>query len=162
MRRAGGRDGFTLIETLVALVVLAAVMLVAQRGIVAARLGLDRARSTIAAEAVARSIVETELDRLAPAPGVREGETDGIAWRVTAEPVAIPLPPAPPPPANRTMSREGAPAGQAGGRDAGDDPAGASEGPAQRWRTLRVTVTVANGRGRPLTVETIHLARDGL
>ncbi|RXF70285.1 PulJ/GspJ family protein [Hansschlegelia zhihuaiae] len=160
MTRAGGRDGFTLIESMVALVVLAAVMLVAQRGIVAARLGLDRARSTIAAEAVARSIVETELDRLAPVPGVRDGETDGIAWRVTAEPVVVPLPAAPPPPANSATAREATPTGQAGARDAGDEPAGASEGPSQRWRTLRVTVMVANGRGRPLVVETIHLAKE--
>lgn len=153
------RAGFTLIETLVALVVLAVVMTVTQRGVVAARLGLDRTRSTLAAEAVARSIVETELARLAPAPGVREGETDGIGWRVVAEPIEIPLPPAPPPRVASRAADAQAPDAQAGARDP-NDPAAASEGPTARWRPLRVTVEVANGRGPPLRVETLHLVRE--
>lgn len=156
-RRSGPRAGFTLIEIMVALVVLAVVMLAAQRGMVAARLGLDRAQSTVAAEAVARSILETELGRLAPAPGVVSGVTDGLDWTVTAEAVVLPLPPAPPPKtAIRTAgAREAAPAQEA----SAPDDAATDKGPAAKWRTLRVVVSVANGRGRPLSVETIHLAK---
>lgn len=168
LRRAQGRDGFTLIETLVALGVIAFVMAVTVRGVVVARLGLERAQATLAAEAVARSIVETELDRLAAAPGVVEGETDGIGWTVTAEPIDLPLPPAPteqpsPPPqggdvrtADRAAGDDPAPDGGAGDRT---DPEAASSGPPVKWAALRVVVSVANGRGRPLTVETVHLAR---
>jgi prepilin-type N-terminal cleavage/methylation domain-containing protein len=160
------RSGFTLIETLVALVVIAAVALVAQRGVVAARLGLDRARATLAAEAVARSIVETELARLAPAPGVRQGETDGLAWTVTAEPIDLPLPPAPPPRAaarpgaNQQGSQQSATRRGEGDETGSGGAQGAGEGPAAQWRPLRVTVEVANGRGRPLKVETLHLVRE--
>lgn len=158
-RRGDPRAGFTLIEILVALVVLAVVMVAAQNGVVAARLGLDRAQSTVAAEAVARSILETELDRLAFAPGVQSGVTDGLDWTVTAEPVVLPLPPAPPPKTEiRTAAREASPAAEAGGAAEGDGDG--DKGPASKWRTLRVRIAVANGRGRPLTVETIHLARE--
>lgn len=157
-RRGSGRDGFTLVETLVAFFVLATVMAVTVRGFVVARVGLERAQSTLAAEAVARSIVETELDRLVSRPGELTGSTDGVAWTVTAEPIDLPLPAPPPVAAGRRPS----PAG--GARDAGDvDGAAAEEpadrGPAARWTPLRVTVRVANGRGRPLAVETVHLVR---
>ncbi|PZQ14147.1 MAG: hypothetical protein DI565_11975 [Ancylobacter novellus] len=160
MTRGARRAGFTLIETLVALVVLTVVMLAAQRGFVTARLGLDRAQSTLAAEAVARSIVETELGRLAAAPGVQSGETDGLAWTVTTEPIVLPIPPAPPPPtAVRTAgAAEAAPAGAPASQS---DPADAQKQAeeAARWLPMRVTVAVANGRGRPLAIETLHLAK---
>lgn len=160
MTRGAPRAGFTLIEALVALVVLSVVMVAAQKGFVTARLGLERAQSTLAAEAVARSIVETELDRLAAAPGVQSGETDGLAWTVTTEPIVLPIPPAPPPPTEiRTAgAAEAAPAGAAASRsDPGEAQKQAEE--AARWQPMRVTVAVANGRARPLTIETLHLAR---
>ncbi|MET0314573.1 MAG: prepilin-type N-terminal cleavage/methylation domain-containing protein [Hansschlegelia sp.] len=164
MNRRGGSDGFTLIETLVALVVVALVMLVAQRGMVIARLGLDRVQSTIAAEAVARSIVETELDRLVDAPGKLDGNTDGIGWTIVAEPLNLPLPAAPPPAAAvRTAATEAAPAREA--TDPANGPVDKADAAAQQqrqaaeWRPLRVTVSVANGRGRPLTIETVQLVR---
>lgn len=144
MKRAG-RDGFTMVEVLVALVVLSLVMVVTVRGVVEARTGLERAGATVAAEALARSIVETELDRLAPKPGVVSGVTDGIDWTVTAETIDLPLP-APPPPQQPT----GGTAGQ---------QADAPAEPSAKWLPLRVRVSVANGRGRPLMVETVHLAR---
>ncbi|MFC3692458.1 prepilin-type N-terminal cleavage/methylation domain-containing protein [Chenggangzhangella methanolivorans] len=152
MTRGGARAGFTLIETLVALVVLAVVMVVTVRGFVTARLGLDRAQSTLAAEAVARSLVETELDRLAAAPGVRTGETDGLAWTVSTEPIVLPLQAAPPPKAGAAAGGEGA---------GGDDPQAARKQAeeAARWKPMRVVVSVANGRGRPLTIETLHLTK---
>lgn len=152
MTRGGPRAGFTLIETMVALVVLAVVIVAAQRGFVTARLGLERAQSTLAAEAVARSIVETQLDILAAAPGVRQGATDGLAWTVTTEPIVLPLPPpaAPPAPAGR--------GGQGGDPAEGKDAQKEAE-EASKWRPMRVTVAVANGAARPLTVETLHLAK---
>lgn len=164
MSRRDARAGFTLIETLVALLVLSIVMVVAQRGFVTARLGLDRAQSTFAAEAVARSIVETQLDLLAAAPGVRTGETDGLAWTVTAEPIVLPLPPAPPP-APTSQSSTGGQQSQAQGQSQGQSQADAQAEErkqaeeAAKWRPMRVTVRVANGSGRPLTVETLHLVK---
>lgn len=154
MRRRGGRDGFTLIETLVAFFVIAVVMAVTARGLVVARLGLDRAQSTIAAEAVARSILETELDRIVVAPGVFTGSTDGIGWTVAAEPLDLPLP-APPPVQNGPAAGRPSPDGS----EVGDGSEEGRTGPAAKWAALRVLVSVANGRGKPLTVETIHLVR---
>lgn len=153
--RRDRRLGFTLIEALVALVTLSLVMLAAQRGIVAARTGLDRAQSSVAAEAVARSIIETELALLAAAPGMREGVTDGVAWTVASEPLPLALEPAPPQPVR------GPQAGPARGpQGAQGEAGGQQESPQQqqKWRPLRVRVTVSNGRGKPLTFETIHLA----
>lgn len=160
MKRAG-RDGFTMVETLVALVVLSLVMVITVRGVVEARTGLERARATIAAEALARSIVETELARLAPRPGMISGATDGIDWTVTAETIDLPLPPPPAPqqpaqPAARAAGDEGAPAQ---GTAARGGQADAPDEPPAKWLPLRVRVSVANGRGRPLMVETIHLTR---
>lgn len=156
MRRPGPRAGFTLIETLVALLVLSVVMVVAQRGFVTARLGLDRAQSTLSAEALARSIVETQLDLLAAVPGVRDGETDGLAWSVATEPIVLPLPPAPAPAQTSRTATNGQQNQQQNDAQA-EDRKEAEE--AAKWRPMRVTVRVANGLGRPLTVETLHLIK---
>ena len=152
--RGGRRAGFTLIEMLVALVVFAVVAVVAQRGMVTARLGLERARSTLAAEQVARSLVETELDRVVRGPGEFTGATDGVAWTIMAEPIVLPLPPAP---VERPCSgpQQGQPAG--GAQPPG--PQGEAE-PDIRWQLLRVVVSVANGRAKPLRVETAHVVKD--
>jgi prepilin-type N-terminal cleavage/methylation domain-containing protein len=158
--RSRPRAGFTLIETLVALVVLAVVMLVAQRGMVAARFGLDRVQSATAAQTVARGIVETQLDQLAPEPGIREGVTDGLAWTVVAEPLDLPFP-APPTPAQAVRDRaDGGPPGMAAARASRPTDDGAPTETQGRWRPLRVTVRVANGRGVPLTVETVHVVKE--
>ncbi len=159
------RAGFTLIETLVALVVFAVVAVVAQRGIVSVRLGLERTRDTLAAEQVARSIVETELDALVRAPGEQSGQTDGVGWTILAEPIDLPLPPGPPPTKTATVQQqtdEQALAAAAQGGQPGQQPAqrAAEQEPDVQWRLLKVTVSVANGRARPLRVQTLQAVKD--
>lgn len=172
MRRARDRAGFTLIETLVALIVFAVVAVVAQRGMVTARLGLDRARSTLAAEQVARSLIETELERIVRAPGVFEGDSGGLQWRITAEPIDLGLPTEPPledegattgRPVNRAETGDagqqgtpGAMAAGAAGQQGGPQPRTTPEESQTKWALLKVKLFVANGRGAPLTVETVH------
>lgn len=146
-RRSGPRDGFTLIETLVALTVVALVSVALQRGFVAARLALARAESLFAGETVARSILETRLDELAPGPGVRRGTTDGLAWTVTSDPLDLPFASAAPRPAAAGVA----------GPAAADGPKPAR--PKAVWVPLRVTIEVAAGDGPKLVVETIHLGK---
>lgn len=159
------RAGFTLIETLVALVVFAVVAVVAERGIVSVRLGLERTRDTLAAERVARSIVETELDRLVRAPGEQSGETDGLGWTILAEPIDLPLPPAPPPPraaggGQQAANAQAPDAGQGAPNGQPNAQAGQQTQPDIQWRLLKVTVSVANGRARPLRVQTLQVVKD--
>ncbi|WP_309391165.1 prepilin-type N-terminal cleavage/methylation domain-containing protein [Chelatococcus sambhunathii] len=155
------RAGFTLIETLVALVVFSVVAVVAERGIVSVRLGLERTRDTLAAEQVARSLVETDLDRLVRAPGEQSGETNGVGWTILAEPIDLPLPPAPPPTRTPTAQQTDAQAlaGAAQGAANGQSPAQQQQ-PDIQWRLLKVTVSVQNGRARPLRVQTLRVVKD--
>ena len=70
--RRRGEDGFTLLEVLVALAVLAAVSVAIQQGVVAATATVSRAAGLAGAERVARSLLATPLEpgaSLAPRSG---------------------------------------------------------------------------------------------
>lgn len=136
VRRARTRDGFTLIEALVAFAVVAAVSLVVQRGLIQSRVGWAAIEDRAGAERLARSLLEEPLTPAAVAAGAREGVTDGRRWRIALQTLDLPLPALPEEPAVGT--------------------APAPEGP--RWRPLRVRIAVATARGRPVEVETVRLA----
>lgn len=181
MRRAIGpaargrrRDGFTLVETLVALAVVAAVAVALQRGVVSARSALARAEALLEAEAVARDVLENRLDALAPGVGIRRGDDRGLVVTVTSEALDLPLPPpGPPDPAHSPVQAPGREAGrppapgQAPVRVAAGAPQQAGEGaPGEaaadaalgRFTPLRVTIQVEPAIGPPLVVETLHAA----
>jgi prepilin-type N-terminal cleavage/methylation domain-containing protein len=161
MTRRDLRSGFTLVETLAALAIVAATAVVIQRGMVIARAGVDRVEATAAAEALARSLIETGLDQAAPRVGTWSGRSDGLAWTIVAEPLDLPFPPpAPPRLANRVASREAAPAQEFQNRPGGVPEEPQPEQPAAKWRPLRVTVRVETGPGKPFSVETVHLVRE--
>jgi len=128
--RLRGRDGFTLVEALAALAILAMLTVVVQRGLVMARTGIARSSDRIAAEWVARSLLAEPLGAQAARAGSRSGTSGGLPWTVTIEPLDV------------------APAGAAGD----------GKGDAPKWRPMRVTVRVESP-GRGLSVETVRLAR---
>ncbi len=113
MRRAG-REGFTLIEALVAFAIVAALSLVVQRGLVQSRVGWAAVEDRTGAERLARSLLEEPLTPVAVAAGGREGVTDGRRWRIGLQSLDLPLPSRPlrrTAPAERRRRRRTAPAG---------------------------------------------------
>jgi general secretion pathway protein I len=80
-----GRDGFTLIEAVVALAVLASVLAaisaLSASSRAAARATTDRAQLAF----VARSLVTELTDRRSLAAGAQSGATSGFVWRSSAE-----------------------------------------------------------------------------
>lgn len=138
MRRAG-REGFTLIEALVAFAIVAALSLVVQRGLIQSRVGWAAVEDRTGAERLARSLLEEPLTPVAVAAGGREGVTDGRRWRIGLQSLDLPLP-SPPAPENGV----------------GGAPQTAQDGP--RWLPLRLRIEVATARGRPVEVETVRLA----
>lgn len=129
MRRDTPTSGFTLIETLVAMMVLALLAGVLLRGVVAARddaaWSADRAAGTLLATSVLDEAVGNRLLR----DGAYRGERDGRHWVLTAAPAgrAVRLPPP------------------------------QADAPPPSWRPQRLTVTVESPR-RPVVLETVRLA----
>ena len=96
----------------------------------------------IAAQVLLRSLLEAPLDRATLLDTSREGETDGLRWRIMAEPMPISSVPFPPRP---KISLE------AGQKES------APERP--KWATLRVIASVSWGPGMSVSAETVRLGR---
>ena len=136
------RAGFTLLEALVALALILAFAATLGPYLFHARqimAGVDR---RIAAQVLLRSLLEAPFDRSTLADTPREGETDGLRWRITAEPLLISSPPIPP---RAKILPE---AGQ-------KEPA--PERP--NWTTFRVIASVSWGPGMSVNAETVRLGR---
>lgn len=168
-RRRGRQDGFTLVETLIAVAVVAAVAVALQRGFVSTRMLLARSEAIVAAETLARDILENRLPALASEPGERRIEEDGLVAVVTSEPLDLPFPPARRPAARPSdagraerdrRSRRQEEQRPTDGRAAADPVAGGDDPTeaAGRWAPLRVTIRVTASNGPPLVVETVRAA----
>lgn len=93
MRREGsGRAGFTLIEALVALAVILAFAAVLGPHLSQARRIMADADGRVAAQVLLRSLLDAPFDRAGVAKLSRNGETAGLRWRVSSEPVAAAAP----------------------------------------------------------------------
>lgn len=139
--------GFTLIEALIAMVVLVLLAAALLRGTVAVRADAGWFADQTASILVATSLLDgASVDRRLP-DGTYHGERNGLSYTLVASsagieaqlPAARPDPDAAPPP-----NPNGVPG-----------PAAARAVP--RWRPQRVVVHV-EAPGRPVTLETIHLA----
>jgi prepilin-type N-terminal cleavage/methylation domain-containing protein len=84
--RAGGEAGFTLLEMVVAVAVLAAIASIIPRSFVAARANFDRSEDWLKARLVAEAVLAEELAGSTLRPGVRSGSIDRRAWSASLEP----------------------------------------------------------------------------
>lgn len=146
-RRTSTQAGFTLIEALIAMVVLVLLTAVLLRGTVAVRADAgwfaDHTMSTL----VATSLLDGAVADRHLRNGTTHGERNGLSYTLVASPAGIEaqLPAARPDPA-------AAPRPNPNGV-----PAPAATPAAPRWRPQRIVVRV-EAPGRPVTLETIRLA----
>jgi prepilin-type N-terminal cleavage/methylation domain-containing protein len=141
LRRAAGKRGFTLIEALVALTVILAFAATLGPYMFHARRIASGIDGRIAAQILLRSLLDSAFDRSNPVSGAREGETAGLSWRVTAEPIAID---------SGQPPRQGTSLAQNKNNDAPQQP---------RWTAFRVIAAVSWGAGASISAETVRLGR---
>jgi prepilin-type N-terminal cleavage/methylation domain-containing protein len=85
--RDGGRnEGFTLLEMLVAVAILAVLVSLIPRSFVYARAIINRSESWTGARLVAEAVLNGELASGNLRPGSRRGEMDGHSWVATLKP----------------------------------------------------------------------------
>jgi prepilin-type N-terminal cleavage/methylation domain-containing protein len=83
------RAGFTLIEALVALALLLAFVSVLGPHLFYARRIADKIDGRIAAQSLLRTILESPVNRSTVGEASHDGETGGLRWSVTAEPIFV-------------------------------------------------------------------------
>ena len=143
--RPGGScssSGFTLIEALVALAVVLAFAAALGRVLFQAHRIMLSADGQVAAQILLRSLLDTPLDRTSLASISRDGETQGLRWRIVAMPMDVDawLPPLPPP----------APS---------SGPASTLRPDHANWAAFRVVASVSLPSGQMITGETLRLGK---
>lgn len=129
-RRRASRAGFTLVEVLAALAILAAFSLAVTRTLVVARQGSVAADAYAGAEQVARTLLAGPVPLAVRQPGQMTGTLDGHRYLIVTQPVAIPLKP----------------------RAPGEPPR-----PEPAFVPLRFTVSVTAGDERMVKAQTVRL-----
>ena len=135
--------GFTLIEALVALAVVLAFAAALGRLLFQAHRIMLSADGQVAAQLLLRSLLDTPLDRTSLASISRDGETQGLSWRIVAMPMDVDawLPALPPP---------------------APSPSGPSSNPRPdhaKWAAFRVVASVSLPSGQVITGETVRLGK---
>jgi prepilin-type N-terminal cleavage/methylation domain-containing protein len=92
VRSSEGRSGFTLLEALVSLTIVAVFAAVLAHFLLQARSVMAGAETRVAAYNLLRSLVDDPLLRPSLASPWREGEAGGLRWRLVAQPIAFNLP----------------------------------------------------------------------
>jgi hypothetical protein len=134
--------GFTLLEALVALALVLAFAATLVPHLYQARRIMAGIDGRIAAQVLLRSLLEARFDPSTLVDTSREGEADGLRWRITAEPLLMSSPPLPP--RARIMPEPG-------------QKESAPERP--KWSTFRVIASVSWGPGVSVSAETVRLGR---
>ena len=83
--RTKNESGFTLLEMLVAVAVLAAVVGLLPRSLATARSLVDRSQDWMEARLVAEQVLNDELTGHSLRPGTRRGTVDGRRWRAVLQ-----------------------------------------------------------------------------
>jgi prepilin-type N-terminal cleavage/methylation domain-containing protein len=94
-RHGAGRDGFTLVEVLAAIAILAAFSLAITRTLVVARSGSVAVDEYVGTEAVARTLLVGPVPLAVRRPGQLTGVLDGHRYLIVTQPIEIPLKPRP-------------------------------------------------------------------
>ena len=141
-RSARTSAGFTLLEALVALALVLAFAATLVPYLYHARRIMAGMDGRIAAQVLLRSLLEAPFDRSSLVDTSREGETGGLRWRITAEPLLNGPAPIPP---RAKISPE----------------AGQKESAPERpnWTTFRLIASVSWGPGMSVSAETVRLGR---
>jgi len=141
--RRARQAGFTLIEALASLTLVLAFAAVLGPLLAQSRRIMINADGRVAAQIKLRALLQGPLDRTALTSFAREGENEGLQWRVAAEPTAVTtsLPPAP------QQQGKTAPA---------TDKQDKKSGP---WVAYRVIASVSWAPGDWVSAETIRLGK---
>jgi type II secretory pathway pseudopilin PulG len=83
------RGGFTLLEALVALALILAFASVLGPYLYQSRHIMADAERRVAAQVLLRTLLDAPFDRTQLADASREGDADGLHWRIATEPVAV-------------------------------------------------------------------------
>ena len=140
-RSARSSAGFTLLEALVALALLLAFAATLGPYLFHARRIMAGIDGRIAAQVLLRWLLDAPFDRSTLVDTSREGETAGLRWRITAEPLLVSIPI--PPPARISSELE--------------QKESAPERP--NWTTFRVVTSVSWGPGMSVSAETVRLGK---
>jgi prepilin-type N-terminal cleavage/methylation domain-containing protein len=135
-RRPSRRDGFTLLEALVALTIVLAFASALGPLLFQARRIMLNADGRVAAQILLRALLADPLDPASLANLARDGESAGLRWRVTAEPTTI-----------EAMFPRSPPAPRAA------DP------PPPNWAAYRVVASVSWAPGQRISAETVRLGK---
>lgn len=129
--RTSARCGFTLVEVLVSITVLAVVAIAIQRAVVVAANGTARADRIVAAEMVARTLLSGPLGTGGDATRQKSGKMNGLFWSMRFAPLERSFPPV------------------------------ASDGSVPNWAPVRVLISVARSpTEKPdINVQAIRLVR---
>jgi prepilin-type N-terminal cleavage/methylation domain-containing protein len=87
-----GRAGFTLLEALVALALVLAFASAVGPHLSQARRIIANSEGRVAAQVLLRSLLDAPFDRSDLSGASREGETNGLRWRIAFEPAEAVLP----------------------------------------------------------------------
>jgi prepilin-type N-terminal cleavage/methylation domain-containing protein len=136
----GGEPGFTLIEALVALTLILAFAAVSGPLLFDARRIVANADGRVAAQILLAALLQDPIDRTGIGDLARAGETEGLQWRIEAEPTAIAtsLPPVTLPPGQQKTQQ---------GK------------PAVHWTAYRVAASVSWAPGQVVSAETVRLGK---
>ncbi|QPF87804.1 prepilin-type N-terminal cleavage/methylation domain-containing protein [Bradyrhizobium genosp. L] len=140
------RAGFTLIEALVALALLLAFVSVLGPHLFYARRIADNIDGRVAAQTLLRTLLDAPVDRSLVGDGSRDGETGGLRWSITAEPMFID---AMVPPPQRDVPAAAAAA-------AADKKAEPNAKP-ENWIAFHLVATVSWAPGQTISADTLRL-----
>jgi len=134
------RAGFTLIEALVALALVLAFAAALGPYMFHARRIMSGVDDRIAAQILLRSLIDAPFERTKAPKTLREGETAGLRWRITTEPMYVETlaPRRPQPIAPRQPN----------------DPVREDS-----WAAFRVIASVSWGSGTSVSAETVRLGK---
>ena len=128
--------GFTLLEALVSLTLILAFAAVLGPLLFHARRITVNADGRVAAQILLRALLQEPVGRAKLTELQREGETEGLQWRITAEPTAIAV--SFPPHAPQSQGQK-------------------ASAPPPQWKAYRVIASVSWAPGQSISTETVRL-----